>query len=241
MSSVLYIRQMKVKFSAWLYLTAVILTVSNFAVAQTPNEVKIGTQVWMTKNLDVSKFRNGDPIPEAKNEAEWAAYCKAHEAAYCYWGYDPSNASMFGKLYNGYAVTDSRGLAPKGWHIPVDWEWSILIGDCGGIEVAGGRMKTKTGWPENGNGTNSSGLSIMPSGENKADLAPWYYTNYWAAFWTSSEMESGWTCDGQDGLYIYRVVNSSAEIERVCSTYRSGLSIRCVKGNKVPEDARDQD
>ena len=61
---------MKVKFSAWLYLTALILTVSNSAVAQTPNDVQIGTQVWMTKNLDVSKFRNGDPIPEAKTDEE---------------------------------------------------------------------------------------------------------------------------------------------------------------------------
>ena len=77
-------------------------------------EVTIGTQVWMTKNLDVATFRNGDPIPEATTEGDWKAYASAEEAAWCYYDNDPKNGKKYGKLYNWYAVNDPRGLAPNG-------------------------------------------------------------------------------------------------------------------------------
>jgi uncharacterized protein (TIGR02145 family) len=109
---------MKVKFSALLSLTALILTISNFAIAQTPNEVQIGTQIWMTKNLDVSKFRNGDPIPEAKTDEEWVKAGENKQPAWCYYENNPANGAKYGKLYNWYAVSDARGLAPVGYHIP---------------------------------------------------------------------------------------------------------------------------
>jgi hypothetical protein len=144
MSSVLYIRQMKVKFSAWLYLTALILTISNFAVAQTPNEVKIGTQVWMTKNLNVDKFRNGDPIPQAKTREEWKAAGENKQPAWCYYDNDPANGVKYGKLYNWYAVNDARGLAPAGYHVPSDAEWTILENQLG--SDAGTKMKSTSGW-----------------------------------------------------------------------------------------------
>jgi uncharacterized protein (TIGR02145 family) len=81
-------------------------------------EVTIGKQVWMSNNLNVDKFRNGDPIPEAKTNEEWEKAGNEGKPAWCYYENDPSNGEKYGKLYNWYAVNDPRGLAPEGWKIP---------------------------------------------------------------------------------------------------------------------------
>ncbi len=95
--------------------------------------VKIGTQIWMTENLNVSTFRNGEPIPEAKTEEEWKKAGENKQPAWCYYNNDPKNGAKYGKLYNWCAVNDIRGIAPTGWHIPSYDEWTILINAQGGI------------------------------------------------------------------------------------------------------------
>ncbi|MFY7733742.1 MAG: FISUMP domain-containing protein [Bacteroidia bacterium] len=117
-------------------------------VAQSGNykTVSIGSQVWMTKNLDVETFRNGDPIPHAKTEEEWKKAAENKQPAWCYYDNDPANGAKYGKLYNWYAVNDPRGLAPAGYHVPSDAEWEILENHLGGDEVAGKKMKSKSGW-----------------------------------------------------------------------------------------------
>ncbi|MBL0014028.1 MAG: fibrobacter succinogenes major paralogous domain-containing protein [Flavobacterium sp.] len=102
-------------------------------------EVQIGTQIWMTKNLNVSRYRNGDPIPQVANSAQWA---NLNTGAWCYYANSTANGPIYGKLYNWYAVNDSRGLAPEGWHIPSDAEWTTLVSFLGFPDVAGGKMKT---------------------------------------------------------------------------------------------------
>jgi uncharacterized protein (TIGR02145 family) len=106
--------------------------------------VNIGTQVWMTKNLDVSTFRNGDPIPQAKSDEEWEKAGENNQPAWCYYKNDQANDAKYGKLYNWYAVIDSRGLAPVGFHIPSDAEWTNLVDFLG--SDAGTKMKSKSGW-----------------------------------------------------------------------------------------------
>jgi uncharacterized protein (TIGR02145 family) len=106
--------------------------------------VKIGTQTWMAENLNVSTFRNGDPIPEAKTDEEWKKAGKEGKPAWCYYDNDPKNGAKYGKLYNWYAVIDPRGLAPAGWHIPSDAEWTTL-GDQLGSDP-GKKMKSTSGW-----------------------------------------------------------------------------------------------
>ena len=81
--------------------------------------VKIGNQEWMTKNLAVSTYRNGDIIPEVKDPKEWDSLTTG---AWCYYNNDPKNGAIYGKLYNWYAVNDPRGLAPEGFHVPSDTE-----------------------------------------------------------------------------------------------------------------------
>ena len=105
--------------------------------------ITIGTQVWMTKNLDVSTFRNGDPIPEAKTDEEWKRASENKQPAWCYYENDSKNGAKYGKLYNWYAVNDSRGLAPASWHIPTDEEWTTLENQLGDD---GKKMKSTSGW-----------------------------------------------------------------------------------------------
>ena len=88
--------------------------------------VTIGNQHWMTKNLDVVAFRNGDLIREARTNQEWEQAIKNKQPAWCYYENNPKNGAKYGKIYNWYAVCDPRGLAPRGWHIPSFEEWNKL-------------------------------------------------------------------------------------------------------------------
>ena len=106
-------------------------------------EIKIGTQTWTSKNLDVATYRNGDAIPQVQDFNEWK---NLTTGAWCYLFNDPTNGTKYGKLYNWYAVTDPRGLAPEGYHIPTDEEWTILTDYLGGESAAGKKMKSTTGW-----------------------------------------------------------------------------------------------
>ena len=118
----------------------------------------------MAENLNVSHFRNGDPIPEARTINEWLKAGKRGEPVWCYKNNDPVNEKKYGKLYNWYVVNDSRGLAPEGWLIPTDKEWTKLSDYLGGEDVGGIKMKATCGWYENGNGTNESAFTAFPGG-----------------------------------------------------------------------------
>ena len=106
------------------------------------SSVKIGNQIWMTQNLKVAHFRNGDSVPYAKTAEEWEKAGKEQKPAWCYYNNDPANDSKYGKLYNWYAVNDPRGLAPAGWHIPSDVEWKQLTDFIGGNQAAGKKLKS---------------------------------------------------------------------------------------------------
>ena len=183
--------------------------------------VTIGTQVWMTKNLDVDRFRNGDPIPEAKTEEEWRAYSGAREPAWCYYDNDPKNGEKYGKLYNWYAVNDARGLAPAGWHIPSDDEWRILTDYLGGENTAGYKMKSKSGWEVNGNGTNSSGFSGLPGGSRNYN-GPFIGVGEFGNWWSSTEAKAGnaWSryLDYFNGVVVRNNYGKGG-----------GLSVRCLR------------
>jgi len=103
--------------------------------------VAIGTQVWMSTNLNVSTYRNGDVIPQVQDKDAWA---NLTTGAWCYYENDAKNGVKYGKLYNWFAVNDARGLAPAGWHIPTDGEWTVLENSLG--DDAGKKMKSTSGW-----------------------------------------------------------------------------------------------
>ena len=182
--------------------------------------ITIGKQVWSTKNLDVSTFRNGDSIPEAKSIEEWNAYTQAEEPAWCYYENDVSNGIKYGKLYNFYAVADNRGLAPNGFHIPSDKEWKKLSDYLGGEDKAGAKMKSKEGWDENGNGTNSSGFSALPGGFiNNSGF--YDYIGFATFWWSATEVNS--SCAWAFSIGIKDAGRTPH------STKHMGISIRSIK------------
>jgi uncharacterized protein (TIGR02145 family) len=98
---------------------------------------------WSKRNLEVSKFRNGDEIPHTQSDEAWQKAAMSQQPAWCYYDNNPENGKIYGKLYNWYAVNDPRGLCPEGWHVPTFKEWDNLINYLGGEEMGGGKMKVK--------------------------------------------------------------------------------------------------
>ncbi len=184
-------------------------------------EVTIGKQVWMSENLNVDKFRNGDPIPEAKTVEEWEKAGENQQPAWCYYNNNPANGAKYGKLYNWYAVNDKRGLAPVGYHIPSDEEWTILTDYLGGEDLAGTKMKSTSGWEENGYGTNESGFSGLPGG-GRNDYGPFDDIGKLGYWWSSTE--------GITGAAWYRDLNfKNGNVYRYNYDKRDGFSVRCLR------------
>ncbi len=192
------------------------ILLSCIAFAQT---VKIGEQVWMTKNLNVSKFRNGDYIPQAKTIEEWNLAGNNEKPAWCYYNNNVENGTKYGKLYNWYAVNDARGLAPAGYHIPTDYEWEDLVDYLGGEYTAGEKMKSKTGWIAN-SGTNTNGFSFLPGGDRYYDGVFWSIGEY--GFLWSSTVSSG---NNAWGRYLYSYDGS---VGSYSYSKTQGLSVRCL-------------
>lgn len=195
------------------------------------NEVTIGKQVWMSQNLNVDKFRNGDPIPQAKTSAEFKEAGKNEQPAWCYYDSITSvkngrfvytTIKRYGKLYNWYAVNDTRGLAPAGWHIPTDLEWTVLTDYLGGDSVAGTQMKSPRGWAKNGNGSNTSGFSGLPGGacDNNGYCEGSGSSGYW---WSSSDDEKRWNAIGRG---LWDGYNSAS---KVIASKINGFSVRCIR------------
>ena len=185
--------------------------------------IKIGGQKWMAENLDVSTFRNGDPIPEIKDRDEWEQAGENREPAWCYYDLDPKNGGKWGMLYNWHAINDPRGLAPDGWHIPSDEEWNQLTDELGGAEAAGAKMKSKEGWNEDGNGSNESGFTALPSGFrfNEGYFVRHGMGSYW---WSSTAVE-----DSNSVAWFRSLSNKTDKITRLFTAGRFGFSVRCIQ------------
>jgi uncharacterized protein (TIGR02145 family) len=183
--------------------------------------VNIGTQVWSTKNLDISTFRNGNAIIEAKTDQEWEVAGKLGMPAWCYYNNDPANGTKYGKLYNWHAVNDPRGLAPEGFHIPSDAEWKTLIKEYLGTSIAGKKMKSAEGWDENGNGSNETGFSGLPGGSRDYN-GPFANIRILGVWWSTTEDDAG-------NVFI-RALRFDSESSIKNYGYKDdGFSVRCIK------------
>jgi uncharacterized protein (TIGR02145 family) len=179
----------------------------------TINEVIIGKQIWANKNLDVDTFRNGDKIPQAKNEYDW----QKSEPKWCYFDDKESNGIKSGKIYNYYAISDPRGLAPVGWRVPSIGDWQQLISYLGGIYYAGKDLKSTTAWgSSNKNSTNKSGFNAVPSGCRAFNSE--YVSRFTAYWWTSTP-------------YVTCQINGNASwvIVREDNSQKMGCSVRLIK------------
>jgi uncharacterized protein (TIGR02145 family) len=197
--------------------------------------IKIGTQWWMAENLEVIHYQNGDTIPNVTSDTEWTNLLTG---AYCHYDNSEANVTTYGRLYNWYAINDSRGIAPKGWHVPSDKEWKQLemffgmspsaandIGHRGTDE--GGKLK-ETGYAHwlnpNTDATNTSGFFALPGGYRSG-----YDGNYGsmggnAMFWSATKLSIN------DAWARYLCYNDS-EVYRFKNYKPYGFSVRLVRDN----------
>jgi uncharacterized protein (TIGR02145 family) len=184
------------------------------------DEVTIGKQVWSTKNLDVDNFRNGDPIPQAKTKEQWDAAVKNKQPAWCYYDNDTANGAKYGKLYNWFAVSDSRILAPNGYHIPTNAEWTILEKYLG--DSAGKKIKSAYSWRDNSD--NSSGFSGLPGGI-RFGSGTFIGIGDAGIWWSSSEFEYNTV----DAWYL-AVASFIDGVDRDRDLGKEvGMSVRCLR------------
>ncbi len=150
--------------------------------------IKIGDQLWMAENLKVTRYRNGEVIPEVADANSWSDLTSG---AYCEYENNESNVDTYGRLYNWHAINDRRGLAPTGWYLPSDSDWQVLVDYLGGDAIAGGKLKEAgtTHWlPPNTGATNESGFTGLPGGSRTPSIVGYGYLGSLAHFWTSSEI-----------------------------------------------------
>ena len=198
--------------------------------ANKENEIKIfgeghysndEIQIWTSKNLDVETYRDGTKIPQVQDKNAWS---KLTTGAWCYYENKTANGTKYGKLYNGYAVNDPRGLAPKGYHIPKFWgEWYFL-NDFDGEEDSGSKIKSTTGWANDGNGTNTKGFNGLPGGY-RTDDGNFLSIGEWA-YWWSSEADSVNFWQRARSWAAYLSARSWAGEPFKLGT---GCSVRCVR------------
>ena len=193
--------------------------------------VTICEQTWTKTNLNVSKYRNGDVIPQVTDLTQWAALTTG---AWCYYANTSSNGTTYGKLYNWYAVNDSRGLAPIGYHIPSSAEWTTLVNCLGGTSVAGGKMKEigTSHWNSPNTGaTNISGFTGLPGGSRYSVYTAgtgYEFIGYEGDLWSASESSSteAWVCNLR---YSNSISGTGSGIGPGGRTKKAGFSVRCIK------------
>ncbi|MCX7745212.1 MAG: fibrobacter succinogenes major paralogous domain-containing protein [Flavobacteriales bacterium] len=182
--------------------------------------VRIGNQIWITRNLEVSKFLNGDPIPEARTDEEWKRMGEERKPAWCYYNNDTAMGRLYGKLYNWYAVNDPRGLVPSGWRIPSMADWEKLIKQLGGLDIAGLKLKSDSGWHSNGIGDNSSGFNALPGGYRSGEgiFYDFKRNGYWWATTVSVTFDA----------WGFRLFYDQSSPVIGYSSKMNGYSVRCL-------------
>ena len=181
--------------------------------------VTIGFQVWTQNNLDVRVYRNGDPIPQVTDPTVWG---NLTTGAWCWYNNDSATNAIYGKLYNWYAVNDSRGLAPSGYHIATDAEWTQLTDFLGGAAVAAGKIRTTSGWTlPNTGATNSTGFSSLPGGYRNSD-GTFRLIGGLTSWWSSTETN---TTNAWSRIIGY----NNIIVGRGSLNKTLGNSVRCVR------------
>jgi len=197
------------------------------------DQVKIGDAIWMTKNLDLSVFRNGDSILEAKTDKEWINANRKHLPAWCNYYNSKDFGTRYGKLYNYYAVSDPRGLAPSGWRIPTLQDWrTLFLKICGssnclspGRDIyfnVGFKLKSIDFWDQPG--SNEFKFNAIPGGGR------WGFINSGTANFSGSETDAYWWAFEPKGTInsAVRIYDDHAFMGGLPGD-NSGYSVRCLK------------
>jgi uncharacterized protein (TIGR02145 family) len=162
--------------------------------------VKIGGKTWMAKNLDRA-----------------TANSKCYENS-------ADNCAKYGRLYNW---NDAKSACPSGWRLPSDADWSALTDAVGESSTAGKKLKSKSGWYNNGDGTDDYGFAALPGGYGSSDGGFDVDADADAAgnrgsWWSSTEYDArdAWARHMSSGYgHVSRNVNGKAVL----------FSVRCVQ------------
>lgn len=186
------------------------------------NVVKIGNQYWMKENLKVSKYKNGDIVQNVESDISWEGLTVG---ARCYYDNDANNNTIYGTLYNWYAINDTRGLCPSGWHVPSDSEWRELFDFLGGLFTAGGKMKSINFWEDPNTGaTNESEFTALPGGGR--DIG-----EQGGGFESIASQSMWWGSDEKDDNlgYSFGLDKNSTNVGWYFYPKKAGFSCRCIK------------
>ena len=186
--------------------------------------ITIGNQTWMAENLRTTKYRNGEVIPYVTSNDDWkglktAAYSSYENTT------DLEKIATYGYLYNWFAVSDQRNLAPEGWHVATDEEWKVLTTFLEGESVAAGELKEvgSLHWNDTNTGaTNSTGFTALPAGRREYTDGSFINEGYNGFWWTSSPYNPDYSW--------YRQMNYDAVFVNPANFHKQyGFSVRCVK------------
>ncbi|WP_205513830.1 fibrobacter succinogenes major paralogous domain-containing protein [Longitalea arenae] len=166
------------------------------------NTITIGNKVWMAENLRVTRYRNGEPIPLIEDSSAWST---STAGAYCHYNNDTNNLALYGRLYNWYAINDSRSIAPEGWHIPTDEEIADLVSFLETNPASAQKLKVK----------GLGGYRFCNGGS--------YHTIDFNGYW--------WSGTRSYELYDWssRLFTGFADVQRNRYESNYGLSVRCIK------------
>ena len=195
--------------------------------------VVIDGRCWFAENLRALTYANNDAIPSTLTDSQWNY---ADEGATTVYGEDdgcnndspdidscdPTVAlEEYGRLYNWYAVNDSRGLCPAGWRVPAESDWHSMTSSLGGSSVAGEKLKSTYGWSYSGQGTNESGFNGMPGGKRQDGSGYYSSAGDRGTWWTSTPYSS-----------LARHVELKFNSNGVTNSYsdrETGYSVRCIQ------------
>ena len=202
--------------------------------------VQIGEQCWFAENLRSENYENGDAILANLSDSEWTNTTSGAVAVYgenagCenYSPYidacDPAQSlNEYGRLYNYYAVVDSRKLCPQFWHVGNMTDFSDLIEFLGGTEFAGELMRASYGWYEcvgcSGNGNNQSGFNGKPGGGRSEHTGHFGYAGLSSLWWVGSIDHSS-----PDAFYHGMDGNSGTGVFGFPGNPSGGISVRCIQ------------
>jgi uncharacterized protein (TIGR02145 family) len=190
------------------------------ANAAPSDSVIIGKQRWTSSNLAVTRFRNGDAIPEIRDAAAWAAAGRAGRPAWARYGNAASAPDGWGVLYNFAAITDPRGLCPAGFRLPGKQDWRVLESALGGGKAAAASLKAATGWPAGGAGNNSSGFAALPAGF-RTQRGEYFLGKRVAYFWVAERETNGTSI-------AHMLFDDDRPLFRIEYDVAMGMSVRCV-------------
>ena len=183
--------------------------------------VEIGDQCWFAENLRTTVYADDSDIPEVAGNGEWVVLSSG---ARCDYDNDASNVNTYGRLYNWYAVDDSRGLCPSGWHVPTDGEWTDLedyITSQGFSGLEGWALKSTSGWFGGCNCFDDFGFSALPGGYRYDANGDFYNAGYFGNWWSSSPT-------GGDAWYRF-LASYNNYFDRYYNNPRYGFSVRCLR------------